>query len=457
MTNAGHLRRAMPEWLERLDQPPAPWTVLPGLMQRGEAFTDLIGHCMQVPLGSDETSRCIRAHELMHAKVSPTTVWIPDDFDHLQQSSVIAAEEFRINMLTRSAGFPVDRSLSDGSEKRTGERLGANGDWNGAVFMLVAIAGTKSARLLTSGLRSTRPEWIPALRDITTQLQRLWRTTTRNGLSTVASTAPWLQATEGWRFTLRVAAIVQRALIDDQDPVQFKGDELRLLAQGRLRRFAPLIEEQLPRTQRVAGYLSQRSAPRPIGQHPRYISRLLTDPEQRVFAGRRKSAGGTVLIDQSGSMHLSEQDLWKIVGAAPGCTVIGYSHEAGSRGRPNIWILAQRGHAVAHIHSGNGGNGVDGPALHFALHRHHPGDPFIWVCDGYVTDDHDNFSGYLAEQCAEIVIRNRIHQVANLDHAIQALDQASRGRRLPTQTVGPIRSTQFASAHFGSRPTLKTA
>ena len=457
MTDMTHRRRAMPEWLDRLDRPTAPWTVLPGSMQRGEAFTDLLGHRMQVPLGNDETSRCIRAHEMMHAKVSPTQIWIPDEFDHLQHPSVIAAEEFRINMLTKAAGFPVDRSLSDGSEKRTGERLGANGDWNGAVLMLAAVVGTKSARLLTSGIRSTRPEWIPALREITTQLQRQWRNSTRNGISAVASSAPWMEATHGWRFTLRVASIVQRSLINDGDSDAMTGDDLRLLAQGRLRRFAPLIQDHLPQPLRIAGYLGQRSTPRSTGRHPRYINRLLTDPEQRVFAGRRQSAGGTVLIDQSGSMHLSDADLWKIVAAAPGCTVIGYSHLAGSRDQPNIWILAQRGRAVSNIPLGNGGNGVDGPALHFALQRHRRGEPFIWVCDGYVTDEHDNFSNNLAEQCAQTVIQNRIHHVADLDHAFQALDQAGRGRRLPTQVVGPLRTTPSATAHFGTHMSLISA
>ncbi|MFM7126343.1 MAG: hypothetical protein ACKOYO_05740, partial [Actinomycetota bacterium] len=64
---------------------------------------------MQVPTGDDETSRCVRAHELMHAKVSPTSIWIPDDVDHLDSATVVAAEEFRINMLIKSVGFAVDR------------------------------------------------------------------------------------------------------------------------------------------------------------------------------------------------------------------------------------------------------------------------------------------------------------------------------------------------------------
>lgn len=444
----------MPEWLERHDRSSEPWTVLPGSLRRGEAYTDLNSHRMQVPTGSDETSRCVRAHELMHAKVSPPTLWIPDECASLEESTVVAAEEFRINMLIKAAGFPVDRHLADGSERNTGERLGINGDWNGAVLMLAAVSGTKSSRTMLGGIRSTRPEWIAGLRDISNQLQRLWRSATRNGVAPVASTTPWLGGTEGWRFTLRVAAVVQRALIDGADPPTISSDDFRRLAQGRRQKFAPLVEAHLPKTRRIDGFISRSSAPRSLGRHPRYIGRLLTDPDRRVFAGRRKSPGGTVLIDQSGSMHLEDDDLFRIIAAAPGCTVIGYSHKADSHHHPNIWILAEQGRAVSIVPRGNGGNGVDGPALLFAIGRHRVGSPLIWVCDGYVTDDQDNFSSELAELCARLVVRHRVHQVSEVDDAVRALEEAARGRRLPTRAVGLIRSCPTWRAHFGPSSSL---
>lgn len=450
-------RRAMPEWLERQDRPTVPWIVVPGSLRRGEAYTDLVSHRMQVPTGCDETSRCVRAHELMHAKVSPSTLWVPDEYNHLQPETIVAAEEFRINMLIKAAGFPVDHSLADGSEKSTAVRLGSNGDWNATVLMMAAVAGTKSARQFLSGIRATRPEWLAGLREIVNQLQRLWRNSTRHGVCAVASTVPWLNATEGWLFTVRAALIVQRSLLLDNDSHLLKSDDLQRLVQGRLSRFAPLIEEKLHRPRHIDGYISHRSAARPMGRHPRYMGRLLTDPERRVFAGRKKSPGGTVLIDQSGSMHLTESDLCRIINAAPGGTVIGYSHQASSHGIPNIWVLARHGAAVATVPHGHGGNGVDGPALQFALALTRPGDPLIWVCDGYVTDDQDNFSSELVNICAQLVVRHRIHQVNDVDHAVLALNHAARGGRLPTQAVGPIRSCPTWTAHFGPVASLTKA
>lgn len=437
-------RRAMPEWLGRDDRDPEPWTVLPGSAHRGEAFTDLVHRRMQVPIGDDETSRCVRAHEMMHAKVSPTSIWIPEDVGEVDSATVIAAEEFRINMLIKSVGFAVDRHLSDGSERRTGERLAANADWNAIVLMMAAVTGTKSARPFIGGVRTHRPDWVPAIRDLQSHLQRLWRQATRNGLDDVSSTRPWGEATFGWQFTLQVAAVLHRSLIDTADVPS--GDELRQRARGTYRSFAPLVELALPRPRRIEGSLGHHSSPSTTGRHLRHVERLLIDPERRVFAGRRRSFGGTVLIDQSGSMRLTDADLRRIMSAAPGCTIIGYSHQARSRDRPNIWVLAHHGQVAEDVPSGNGGNGVDGPALRFAAARCRSGDPLVWVCDGFVTDDHDTFSTHLAEQCARLVIAHRVHQVPDVDAAVAALSQAARGRRLPTRAVGPVMSTPSWSA-----------
>lgn len=444
------VHRTMPEWLSRHDRPNGSWTVTSGSLQRGAAFTDLVQHRMQVPGGSDPTSRCVRAHEMMHAKVSPVAIWVPDDMKHLESATVVAAEEFRINMLVKAAGFRVDLHLADGSEKRTGERLGESADWNGAVLMASAVGGTRSARPFLSGIRTARPEWSPALRDLLDHLQRLWKTSIRSGTASVASTIPWCEATEGWRFTLRVAEVLQRSLVSEAEVPP--SDELRHRVRGTHRGFAPLVLLDLPRTRSADGSLGRRSSPSATGRHLRYPQRLLDDPDRRVFAGRRRTCGGTVLIDQSGSMRLSETDLWRIISAAPGSTVIGYSHHSRSRHQPNIWILAERGRVTDAIPRGNGGNGVDGPALDFAAARHRSGDPFIWVCDGYVTDDHDNFSTSLADHCARLVIRHRVHQVVDVDQAVSALTAAARGARLATRAMGPVAaSSQWTSGDRSRR------
>ena len=112
---------------------------------------------------------------------------VPSDLGHLSPSTLIVAEEFRVNMLVGAAGFPVMKYLADGSEKRTGERLAVNKDWNETVHMLAATSGTKALSGLLAGVKLVQPLWIPTLSELNRQLQKLWRKHTRDGTAAVAS------------------------------------------------------------------------------------------------------------------------------------------------------------------------------------------------------------------------------------------------------------------------------
>jgi len=504
-------RLPMPELIQRADRPPAAWRVLPGRAQRGQAWTNLGDGLMRAPAGDDPTSRCIRAHELMHAKVSPFVRWLPDDCSHLTLGDVDAAEEFRVNMLVRAAGFPVKVALYDRSEGQVGSALAAAGDWNGLVRMMAATAGTRAATLLLAGVYRRDRDMHRRLRLFAVKLDRLWRSwtesTDENGqksidLSRVASTAPWNDTVAGWEFTLEVAYLLhdhlQRPSDDDGDlpsrrfchgivegppagaPTDTSTDEsthatthidpieLRLAEAprdpvtgaplfdgsrvlpgratpvdrpGRGRRddeegFAELVERKLVLDLTVEGALGRRKRPAPSGIHPRRIHRLLVDPERRVFEAKARGRGGVVLIDQSGSMSLDSDDIERLLRAAPGCTVIGYSHLAGSTDVPNIWVIAHRGRVASTVPLGNTGNGVDGPAIEFAAARRRADEPFVWVCDGRVTNRRDSATDEVFEICAELVQRHRIHMVADVDDADAALRRAARGERLPTRAVG---------------------
>jgi len=427
---------ATPEWLTRLDRTPVRWKVSAGPLLRGEAFTDLSACHMRIPVGHDETSRCVRAHELMHAKVSPRVLWRPDGFAHLSDDLLIAAEEFRVNQLVKAACFPVDVHLADGSEIRSGERIGANDDWNAAVLMIAATSGTKAMKGVFTGLRRTRPDWVKPLRHFDRQLTKFWRRSTSIGIDAVASTRPWGDATHGWRFTIDVACLIHASLRSINE--QTSDQSIDIGAGASRGEFARPVIVDLPLVHQASGGLRPRRAPSAVGRNPRRIERLLTDPDRRVFDRRLRTSGGVIVIDQSGSMRLTDEQVWDLIRAAPGCTVIGYSHEARSSGVGNIWILARDGRVVDRVPRGDGGKGVGGPALRFAARLRRRGDPIIWVCDGYVTDAFDDHSDALTRECASLVVHHRIHQVPDISAAITALVRASRGFRLPVVAIGPV-------------------
>jgi hypothetical protein len=440
-------QQAHPEFLSRNDVAPRKWNVQEGAPQRGDAWTDMRIAKMRVPFGADELSRTVRAHELMHAKVSPTKSEAFEALD-IRHDCIIGAEEFRVNMLVGHQGFDL-KVLADGSESNVGKHLGKNNDWNGVVRFMASIAGTKSAQDFLRGLKTTNPDFEKNAREIQKVLLKRWRQTVKRdrGVKEIASTVEIDGMPFGFRsFTLSIARFLESLMIHEGAegaPDEFGNDEVpdvAKVAKGNAGQFAKLIEDVLPKPCKVDGRLGRKRVATNIGKNPRRINRMLVDPEKRVFDRRARGRGGIVVIDQSGSMRLSTDDIWRIIESAPGCVIVGYSHSPGTKTVPNVWVLADRGTVVESVRKGNGGNGVDGPALRFALAKRRNNEPVIWVCDGMVTDGaNDSEFANLTAECASIVTANGIHMVCDVDDAVKALERVARGEKLPTQGIGEVR------------------
>lgn len=442
---------AHPEFISRrrdADATPS-WVVEEGQAARGEAWSELDTHRMRVPFGTDEYARVIRAHELMHVRISPRDKQAAlQAFDGIAPRTVECAEEFRVNEMCKRAGFAMDE-LVDGSEPKTGERFVANGDWAGAVSFLGALAGTKAAKDYLRGVRKGDPEWAKALREVEKALTKKAK---KFSTETMSSTRDVDGLPKGFRTATHEFAKILRVATETGQP-QESGDgvqegtidpeKMKKVLSGGDRGFALMVlDESLSMTRRVSGNLGRKRIASNTGRNPRRMSRMLTDPQRRVFDRTVHGQGGIVVIDQSGSMSLSESDLWSILEAAPGCVVIGYSHRPGSVGVPNVWVIAERGKVADVIPRGNGGNGVDGPALRFALSKRRRNEPVLWVCDGVVTGGaEDKAYRELSEECATLVVKHGIHMVEDVTEAIDALERVKTGTRLGARAVRNIRST----------------
>ena len=167
----------------------------------------------------------------------------------------------------------------------------------------------------------------------------------------------------------------------------------------------------------------------------RFPSRLLTDPLQRAFVNRSVHHGGVIVIDQSGSMDVTDAQLDILLNNAPNALIVGYSHRPGDTGRtPNVWVLAREGRVAIASRPGNIGNGVDGPVLRWALNQVRPGEPVVWVTDGQVTDSHDHPCHSLSLHCAWLVRRYKIRLVKNLSEVELVL----RGRYVVGESFGRV-------------------
>jgi hypothetical protein len=398
------------------------WRVRTGSTRRGEASCDLLGAVLEVPLGADDTSRVVRAHELVHAAVSPVR---PVEVPGASVRALECAEEFRVNHLLASAGFDVAR-LVDGSERPGGRRLAEAGEWAEAACFLLAVAGTGAEREFLAGVRAGRREWLGALRAIRRRVEEIaasWpgRLVVDTSLDESGHPRGYLATTAELARLVSAAGAAR----PPEDPTSLRAFARSLRPGGRRPPSGRFAEAILGELELVAGPV------RPLARHRRPASsgpvlvrpgRLLTDPRRRAFTRPGRGGGGVVVVDCSGSMELRAEELGAVLAAAPGALVVAYSHRPGDlTGSPNLWVVADRGRRATTWPAGQVGNGVDGPALSFALGRRRAGEAVIWVTDGQVTDSNDHPDPALTDECARLVRRHGVRLVRRLAEVPAAL------------------------------------
>jgi hypothetical protein len=404
----------------------APWTVKPGSTRRGEASCNLTERILEVPLGIDATSRVVRAHELMHARVSPYVIEHYGVLDEMSPRALECAEELRINTLIARLDFDVVL-LRDGSEKNGARRIAEIGDWSEALCFLMAVLGTGGEKEYLAGIRSIEPSWMSGLRAVRKRALAIM-----DGLSSAALGATRLneeRLPNGYaNSTVLLARILTQSMAarPPKTPDELRSFRRSLEPGGRRPPtgiFATLVfDDTVTMSPRPRSSGLRRARASTSGPTMCYPSRLLTDDRRRAFARRARVHGGIVILDQSGSMDIDESSLSLLLRRAPAALVVGYSHRPGDTGRtPNVWILADRGSVALKIPSGNVGNGVDGAVLEWAIRHRKNAEPIIWVTDGQVTDSHDHPDDTLTIQCAELVRHHRIRLVKELDGAGRAL------------------------------------
>ncbi len=154
------------------------------------------------------------------------------------------------------------------------------------------------------------------------------------------------------------------------------------------------------------------------GTVPRYMHRWPTD--KRVFHRTRKLEGGTLLVDDSGSMGLTPEQLEEILDVVPLATVAVYAgRDQGDGGE--IRIVAKDGKRAATEDLSieeYGGNGIDGPALEWLGEQSYPR---VWITDGGVTDKTFGFSKEVVEAATRLVLKHKITVARSAEEAADIL------------------------------------
>jgi hypothetical protein len=439
---------------------------------------------MAVPLSGDSHSQYLQLRNEVRVAISPIDDAVYDAVASAHKAYDVTPnilkriEEARINAVTQHFLQPFELTREpNGSEKIAGKRYATAGkiaDWERCVEFAIENIDTKAFDSFCSGVRSINPEWSKQLRVLEKQLKSAFD----EKLGDLAETDP-IRFTDdvsgplGFRHTIYAAQVaaqylpsggraprgIREAASERDEKLASKyGDDMEINDHGRLDPkqspvntddipddfefsndddgFGPLrIADNLPLTVEVSGYMRRKRKGMQYGRRVTYPSRLLTDPERRVFGHKVKVKGGIVVVDISGSMSLSNDDLNAIVEAAPAAVVLAYSECMPDE--PNAWILANRGWRVKSIGDiGGRGNGVDGTALTWAIRHRKYGEDIIWISDGEVTGLIGNQPTHLYTMCAKLIKKHRIIMIPSVREAVAMF----KANKVINKPAGPIRN-----------------
>ena len=416
------------------------WDIIRCAGIRGAPKTSIATNTMHVPLDNDETARHIRAHELMHVRLSPPDLkpWIKRNkasFD-----SLIAAEEARINRVLSKLNFEPETHLLDINDGNNAYTCAKAKDMRRLVYGTSAVYGTASWDSWLKGIDKACDElgdssMLESIENLADSIGEILDTHS----SELASDKPIPGSrnkllNRGFAVTERIAMLLDKcaALAEETGTIpSFKKRNDEHLSADMNAKFGDLCQGPAPLTRLHNGNLGKVKLASPTGRNPRRIHRMLTDPYRRIFDRTKRNSGGVVLIDGSGSMSVESDDILQILNAAPGATVALYAHKEGSKNVPNFWVLAKDGKMVDKLPTRHGfGNGVDGPALRWAIKsKRFQNEPVLWVCDGAVTDGRtDSTYSHLTAEARVLAIKAKAIMHRRIGDAVSYLKKVAQGQ-----------------------------
>lgn len=169
--------------------------------------------------------------------------------------------------------------------------------------------------------------------------------------------------------------------------------------------------------------ITDKKIKKEYGTAPTAMYRWCTD--QAIFTTKKRMPGGTLLIDASGSMGLSYEQIKEVVEAAPMITVATYN---GNGAIGELWVVAQKGKATdeKHLKQSWGMNVVDGPALRWLAEQE---EPRVWMSDGGVTGVGDSSGPHLAAECNRMMLENKIVRARDIAKVLEVFSKLSQGRK----------------------------
>lgn len=353
---------------------------------------------MFIDLRVDPQYANVRAHELAHAKFTPANARRPRAIPEMILQSV---EDGRVNALAESAGISFEGGAPDNWIR--GGLLLSKDNWRALTLMSVA-AFSDVDRYATLDL-ATELGWkghdVLVARSISSQARSMLgeHCLPRRAGSPLS-----------YKRTLHVAHWLADRLAEHAKTREPEPGESDPGPAGRAPWGTMAIEN--PRLDRNALKRLSTIAEGSIFRAP---WRIVTDGA--IFRHKRAPKTGSILLDASGSMSVSADDIARLARTIPAGIVGAY----GARREHGILrILARRGQVASSLDAYHfpGANVIDGPALRWLATQ--PA-PRIWISDGCVTGVGDSSSRSCNEDRDRILASAGIRRIDDIDGALEAV------------------------------------
>lgn len=405
-TVAGKKLWPVPEILEG----ERPFTLRETTKRDAMVCTDLVGKTMYVPTTDDAYGRMGRMHEMAHVAITPTNGMQIAQERGIDPKYMNVAEDMRVHHFLERK-FELKASIPEDMFRHTIEGYVLKEDYEAAVLMAVACFRMPEYDTLMDILVSKMYEWYSDIQGVIDYC---------NGILLYDGTT-FEQAMQIAEYLQRkfdpIAKELDKAVEEDGMPedvaYMLKGNEYRNadVDWGVMEIKRPALTERMAERR-----LNRRIKPQEMGSSLMFPSRL--DVDDKIFGNMKRVSKGTVLIDVSGSMYMSAEDIRQMVHSTPGVTVACYSGNHDGTG--HLTIVAAKGAMMKLTSSKHwpSANEVDGPALKWLARQ---AEPRIWVCDGQVTGAGDNFSAKLTLEAYKIAKDYSIRRVGHIKEVPNSL------------------------------------
>jgi len=447
-------QKPRPEYLApRLDENPSAWTVGAGVPLIASVLANAkLGHLI-APTEPTPLGKLLRTYALVQARYDTTQPeQVCAQFSCKAKDLEIAQIWWTQHLTNKALGITRDAWI-DGTGTALADQIGLvpiEQAMQGALPHLM----TQQARAILRKIGETSKDAVKVLQDLRNEADEYMNAymskpnTERKDMEGDGSA--WYRMDE--QRLAKLAHIVARAREEyeratdkhaegepkdgdaqegSQTPDQFGGKLAPQFGEGSA--WYPVNLGRVNLTRKHEGKIGVKRTASDSGRTIRYPSRALTDPARRVFGSKSRNRNALIVLDMSGSMDYSEDELDEIIEFARGAVVVGYSGDG--EGCPNTYVLAKDGHRVEDLPDMDGSNGCDGSAFQFAIDKYRKSGvtPVIWVSDGDISGTANYSTQALARDMIDKLRANRGTHCLTSREAIGLMEKMAHGHKIQPQ------------------------